>query len=71
MDKTLKQLGEEYLREVDLVNEKIEKCRKRLIKATREHNCDEIFIVRKLLKLFYNQKNEMMDNAKTLITYYS
>lgn len=71
MDKTLKQLGEDYLREVDIVNEKIETYRKRLNKAMKEHNCDEIFIVRKLLHLFYNQKNEMMDNAKKLITYYS
>ncbi|MBP3330355.1 MAG: hypothetical protein J6L89_05925 [Clostridia bacterium] len=71
MNKTLKELGEEYLKEVDIINEKIETYRKRLKKAMREHNCDEIFIVRKLLKVFYKQKFEMMDSARKLINYYS
>ena len=33
MNKTLKELGEEYLKEVDIINEKIETYRKRLKKA--------------------------------------
>ena len=42
MNKTLKELGEEYLKEIDAINEKIDIYRKRLKKAMKEHNGDEI-----------------------------
>ena len=71
MNKTLEELGEEYLREIDAINEKIDIYRKRLKKAMKDHNCDEIFITRKLLHVFYEQRYEMTDNARQLINYYS
>lgn len=71
MSKTLQELGEEYLREIDSINEKIDVYRKRLKKASKEHNCDEIFITRKLLHVFYDQRCEMTNSAKQLINYYS
>ncbi len=71
MSKTLKELGEDYLEEVSIMDEKIAVYRERLRRAIKEHNSDEIYIVQTLLKLFYNQKNEMASNARTLLHYYS
>lgn len=71
MTKTLRELGEEYLEEIKLLDEKIEKYRKRLRRAFRERNSDEIFTVQRLLRVFYKQRYEMMENARTLINYYS
>ncbi len=71
MTKTLRELGEEYLDEIELLDEKIERYRKRLKKAFEETNSDEIFTVQRLLRVFYKQRYEMMDNARTLLNYYS
>ncbi len=71
MTKTLRELGKEYLEEIKLLDEKIEKYRKRLRRAFRERNSDEIFTVQRLLRVFYKQRYEMMENARTLINYYS
>lgn len=71
MTKTLRELGEEYLEEIELLDEKIERYRKRLKKAFEETNSDEIFTVQRLLRVFYKQRYEMMDNARTLLNYYS
>lgn len=71
MTKTLKELGEEYLEEIELLDEKIERYRERLKKAFNEANSDEVFTVQRLLRVFYRQKCEMMENARTLLYYYS
>lgn len=71
MTKTLRELGEEYLEEIEMLDEKIEIYRKRLKKAFEETNSDEIFTVQRLLRVFYKQRYEMMDNARTLLNYYS
>lgn len=71
MNKTLKELGEEYLAEIEKINEKIEKYRKRLKKALSENNSDEVYTVQRLLRVFYGQKWEMTDNARILINYYN
>ncbi len=71
MSKTLKELGEDYLHEVGIIDEKIVVYRARLRRALNEHNSDEIYAVQTLLKLFYNQKNEMASNARILLNYYS
>lgn len=71
MTKTLRELGEDYLKETALLDEKIEEYRKRLNKAFKESNSDEIFTVQRLLRVFYKQRYEMMENARTLINYYS
>ena len=71
MNKTLYELGEEYLVEIDSLNKKIEKYRARLRKAMNEHNADEIFTVQKLLRIFYSQKDEMTQTARILLHYYS
>ncbi len=71
MTKTLKELGEEYLEEIELLDEKIERYRKRLKKAFNEANSDEVFTVQRLLRVFYRQKCEMMENARILLYYYS
>ncbi len=70
MDKTLRELGEEYLAEIDLLDEKIERYRRRLKKAFNDCNSDEIFTVQRLLRVFYKQKYEMMETARTLLNYY-
>lgn len=71
MTKTLKELGEEYLEEIELLDEKIERYRTRLKKAFNEANSDEVFTVQRLLRVFYRQKCEMMESARTLLYYYS
>lgn len=71
MTKTLRELGEEYLEEIELLDEKIERYRKRLKKAFEETNSDEIFTVQRLLHVFYKQRYEMMETARTLLNYYS
>ena len=71
MTKTLKELGEEYLEEIELLDEKIERYRNRLKKAFNEANSDEVFTVQRLLRVFYRQRCEMMETARTLLYYYS
>ncbi|MBE6755703.1 MAG: hypothetical protein E7555_04540 [Ruminococcaceae bacterium] len=71
MTKTLRELGEEYLEEIEILDEKIERYRKRLKKAFEETNSDEIFTVQRLLRVFYKQRYEMMETARTLLNYYS
>lgn len=71
MTKTLKELGEEYVAEVELLDEKIERYRNRLKKAFDEGNSDEILTVQRLLRVFYRQRCEMMETARTLLYYYS
>lgn len=71
MNKTLKELGEEYLEEIEKLDEKIERYRIRLKKAFNEHNSDEVFTVQRLLRVFYKQKYEMMDSARKLLNYYA
>lgn len=71
MTKTLAELGNEYLEEIEILDEKIEKYKRRLKKAFNEANSDEIFTVQRLLRVFYKQRYEMMENARTLLNYYS
>ncbi len=71
MTKTLRELGEDYLAEIELLDEKIEKYRKRLKKAFDDCNSDEVFTVQRLLRVFYKEKCEMMETARTLLYYYS
>ena len=71
MTKTLAELGEEYLEEVELLDEKIERYKKRLKKAFNSADSDEIFTVQRLLRVFYKQRCEMMENARNLLNYYS
>jgi len=71
LTKTLRELGEEYLEEIEILDEKIERYRKRLKKAFEETNSDEIFTVQRLLRVFYKQRYEMMETARTLLNYYS
>ena len=71
MTKTLRELGEEYLEEIEILDEKVERYRKRLKKAFAETNSDEIFTVQRLLRVFYKQRYEMMETARTLLNYYS
>ena len=71
MTKTLKELGEEYVKEIELLDDKIERYRIRLKKAFAESNSDEIFTVQRLLRVFYGQRCEMMETARKLLYYYS
>lgn len=70
MNKTLKELGEDYLANVTIKEEQIKDCSIRLKEASRKNNLDEIYRLRTLLKLFYIQKNDLLENANILINYY-
>lgn len=70
MNKTLKELGEDYLENVSIKEAQIKDCSIRLREASRKNNLDEIYRLRTLLKLFYIQKNDLLENANILINYY-
>lgn len=71
MNKTLYELGLEYLEEIKLLEEKINKYRQRLNKATAASNIDEVFTARRLLSVLYKEKSELVLSAKKLLNYYS
>lgn len=70
MNKTLKDLGKDYLKNALVKQEQIEKCKKKLRDATRKNNLDEIYRLRRLIKLFYCEKNDMIENGNKLVNYY-
>ena len=71
MNKTLFELGEEYLREAEGLGEKIAVYRDKLNKAYKAKNCDDILHIRRMLKLFYIQKNELLDSGYEMKNYYA
>ncbi len=71
MTKTLEELGKEYVKEIEQLDEKIERYRSRLKKAFDECNCDEAYRLQRLLRVFYGQRCEMAETAQKLLYYYS
>ena len=71
MSKTLKDLGEDYLINASIKELQIQDCKIRLKDAARRNNWEEIYRLRTLLKLFYSQKNDLMENGNILVNYYT
>ncbi|MBQ7654831.1 MAG: hypothetical protein IJS17_07150 [Clostridia bacterium] len=67
---TLSQLGYEYLAQAQQIDEKIKIYTRRLNDAVKSFDPDEMIRLRRLLKLFYEQRSEMRYNGRLLINYY-
>lgn len=68
--KSLRDLYNEYLEEIKLLDKKIETYRSRLKKAQKHRNADEVFTVQRLLAVFYNEKSELSERARDLQKYF-
>ena len=71
MSKSLEELRNDYIKELEKLDEKIIAYRCRLHKAmtNRIRNADEIFTCRRLLVVFENEKSDLIRNIKELQKY--
>ncbi len=67
--KSLKDLRNDYLQEIKDLDDKIERYRKRLRKAVKSHNSDEVYTVQKLLAVFHSERAELVERARELQKY--
>ncbi len=68
---TLQELGKEYENSIRIQKEAIEDCRARLVKAREKYNCSEIKRLNTLLRVLYDEKNELEERANQLREYYT
>ncbi len=71
MYKTLSELSEEYFEGVILQDELIKKYRQRLSEVRQKHCCEEEIRITRLLRILYDQRNELIDTAYYLKNYYN
>ncbi|MBQ7579891.1 MAG: hypothetical protein IJU39_01130 [Clostridia bacterium] len=67
---TLSQLGYEYLALAQEIDEKIVNYNRLLKEAVRSFDPDEMIRLRRMLRLYYEQRGELRYNGKLLINYY-
>lgn len=67
---TLSQLGFTYLAEAQRIDDKINKYNSLLKDALKRFDPDEILRLRRLLRLYYEQRTELRYNGRLLIHYY-
>lgn len=70
MQKTLEELGEEYLNSAKLIEELIRKYRKILKETYASGNYLKTYEIKRKLTIFYDQKRELVSIGKKLINYY-
>lgn len=70
MQKTLGELGEEYLDSAKLIEELIRKYRKILKETYASGNYLKTYEIKRKLTIFYDQKRELVSIGKKLINYY-
>lgn len=70
MQKTLEELGEEYLDSAKLIEELIRKYRKILKETFASGNYLKTYEIKRKLTIFYDQKRELVSIGKKLINYY-
>lgn len=70
MQNSLAQLSEEYFRAAENMDKIIEKNRKMLNEAYRKKNYLKTYDIKRKLKVFYDQKREIMTTAYKLKNYY-
>lgn len=70
MQKTLEELGEEYLDSAKLIEELIRKYRKILKETYASGNYFKTYEIKRKLTIFYDQKRELVSIGKKLINYY-
>lgn len=67
---TLEQLGYEYLDIAREIDEKIKEYNRRLTKAIRSYDPDEMLRLRRMIRLYYEQRSELRYNGRLLVNYY-
>lgn len=70
MQKTLEELGEEYLDSAKLIEELIRKYRKILKETYASGNYLKTYEIKRKLTIFYDQKRELVSIGKKLVNYY-
>lgn len=70
MQKTLEELGKEYLDSAKLIEELIRKYRKILKETYASGNYLKTYEIKRKLTIFYDQKRELVSIGKKLINYY-
>lgn len=70
MQKTLEELGNEYLESAKLIDEIIRKYRKILKETYDSGNYLKTYETKRKLTIFYDQKRELVSIGKKLINYY-
>lgn len=71
MQKTLEELGEEYLESAKLIEELIKKYRKILRETYDSGNYLKTYDTKRKLTIFYDQKRELIAISHKLINYYN
>lgn len=71
MQKTLEELGEEYLESAKLIEELIKKYRKILRETYDSGNYLKTYDTKRKLTIFYDQKRELIAIGQKLINYYN
>ena len=71
MQKTLEELGKEYLDSAKLIDELIKKYRKVLKECYASGNYLKTYEPKRRLTIFYDQKRELAAIGKKLINYYN
>lgn len=71
MQKTLEELGEEYLESAKLIEELIKKYRKILRETYDSGNYLKTYDTKRKLTIFYDQKRELFAIGHKLINYYN
>ena len=71
MQKTLEELGEEYLESAKLIEELIKKYRKILRETYDSGNYLKTYDTKRKLTIFYDQKRELIAIGNKLINYYN
>lgn len=69
-EKTLKELGEEYLAYIKLNEENIEECKRKIKKATDEKDALTVSELKRTLSVLYEISRELKTNSEHLIKYY-
>lgn len=71
MDLSLKELGKEYEKSIEIQKQAIEECREKLRLAHRKCNCTEVKRLNTLLRVLYDEKSELEESANILRSYYT
>lgn len=69
-EKTLKELGKEYLAYIKLNEENIELCKAKIKKATDENDAFTVSELKRTLSVLYEISRELKINSEHLIKYY-
>ncbi|MBQ6624263.1 MAG: hypothetical protein IIX39_00385 [Clostridia bacterium] len=68
---TLSQIGYEYLFEAEEVDRKIKNYNTKLREAIQAFRADEIIRLRRMLRLYYEQRSELRYAGNLLVNYYN